>query len=245
MEITNHKLKAENTSEIIIQDSTNNKGGIIIPKFIIIHFTAGRSAESSAEWFKNPTAKASAHIIIGKTGKVIQQVDFNSLAWHAGKSKWASINSFNDNSIGIELDNPGRLNKVGEKYLSWFKKEYSKENIVELQHKHEKTPSFWYEFTEQQIETCFNICKLLMEEYKIQDILGHDDIAPYRKNDPGPIFPMESFRAKLLGREDDTADTYEITATNVNIRKGPGVDFDSYGQIKKGQKVEFMKSNMG
>ena len=80
MEITNHKLKAENTSEIIIQDSTNNKGGIIIPKFIIIHFTAGRSAESSAEWFKNPTAKASAHIIIGKTGKVIQQVDFNSLA---------------------------------------------------------------------------------------------------------------------------------------------------------------------
>ena len=84
-----------------------------------------------------------------------------------------------------------------------------------------------------------------MEEYKIQDILGHDDIAPYRKNDPGPIFPMESFRAKLLGREDDTADTYEITATNVNIRKGPGVDFDSYGQIKKGQKVEFMKSNMG
>ncbi len=245
MKITANRLISENNSEILINENTNNKGGIIDPKFIVIHFTAGRSAESSAEWFKDSSAKASAHIVIGRDGKIIQLIDFNKKAWHAGQSKWGSINSFNDNSIGIELDNPGRLTKVDNKYFSWFKKEYSKDNVVEATHKHENSPSYWYEYTEKQIESCLKLCTLLMSKYNIQDILGHDDIAPFRKNDPGPLFPMENFRSKLLGREDDTADIYTVNTNEVNIRKGPGKEFDSYGKLKKGINVEYMKSSNG
>jgi N-acetylmuramoyl-L-alanine amidase len=245
MKITANRLVSENNSEIIINENTNNKGGVIDPQFIIIHFTAGRSAESSAEWFKDSSAKASAHVVIGRDGKIIQLIDFNKKAWHAGQSKWGSINSFNDNSIGIELDNPGRLTKVDDKYVSWFKKEYSKDNVVEATHKHENFSSFWYEYTEKQIEACLRLCTLLMSKYSIKDILGHDDIAPFRKNDPGPLFPMENFRSKLMGREDDTADIYVVNTNEVNIRKGPGKEFDSYGKLKKSTKVEYMKSSNG
>ncbi|MCP9762415.1 N-acetylmuramoyl-L-alanine amidase [Lacihabitans soyangensis] len=245
MKITNNRLVSERASEIVIQESTTNKGGEITPNFIIIHFTAGRGAESSVAWFKDPMAKASAHLVIGRDGKIYQLVDFNLKAWHAGVSRWTDTSGLNGNSIGIELDNPGRLTKVGDKYLSWFKKEYPKENVIEATHKHEKTPTYWYEYTEAQIESCFEVCKLLLQKYNIQDILGHDDIAPYRKNDPGPIFPMESFRSKLLGREDDTTDIYQVTTDNVNIRRGPNTEFDSYGQLNKGMKVEFIKSENG
>jgi N-acetylmuramoyl-L-alanine amidase len=245
MKIANNRLVSENTSEVIINDNTPNKGGVITPKFIIIHFTAGRGAESSVSWFKDPKAKASAHLVIGRDGKIYQLVDFNKKAWHAGTSQWADQTGFNNLSIGIELDNPGRLTKVGDKYFSWFKKEYSGDNVVAAPHKHEDTVSYWYEYTEQQIAACLDACKAIMEKYNIQDILGHDDIAPYRKNDPGPLFPMESFRARLLGREDDTMDIYETTSNNVNIRKGPGTQFEVFTKLKSGTKVEFMKSNSG
>ncbi len=245
MKITNHSLISESPSEIIIKENTSNKDGAIEPKYIIIHFTAGRSAESSVAWFKDPSAKASAHLVIGRDGKIYQLVDFNLKAWHAGRSTWASLNGFNDLSIGIELDNPGRLTKVGEKYLSWFKKEYSKDNVVEAIHKHETVPSFWYEYTEAQMQACMKVCQVIMKKYEIQDILGHEDISPFRKNDPGPLFPMESFRSRLLGRNDDTGDIYTVVQNNVNIRRGPSTSFDSLGQLNEGTRVEFVKSNLG
>lgn len=84
-----------------------------------------------------------------------------------------------------------------------------------------------------------------MQNYHIKEVLGHDDVSPYRKNDPGPAFPMESFRVKLLGREDDTADIYKVTVNNVNIRKGAGTEFESFRQLQKDTKVEFLKSRLG
>lgn len=245
MKVKDNRLVSDDSSKIIIQEITTNQEGVIDPQFIIIHFTAGRSAESSVAWFKDKTAKASAHLVIGRDGKIFQLIDFDKKAWHAGSSRWADLNSFNSLSIGIELDNPGRLTKVGDKYLSWFKKEYSKDNVVEATHKHEKLPTFWYDYTESQIEACFEVCKLLMTKYNIKDVLGHDDIAPYRKTDPGPLFPLEAFRARLLGRDDNTADIYEVITDNVNIRRGPGKEFDSIGQINTGAKVEFIKSEKG
>ena len=215
------------------------------PSFIIIHFTAGRSAESSIAWFKNPSAQASAHLVIARDGTITQLIDFNKIAWHAGKSSWANQRNFNNFSIGIEIDNPGRLHKVGDKYLSWFKKEYPKEGVVEDTHKHETRSSFWYEYSEEQIEACLQICKLLVKTYDINDILGHDDIAPFRKDDPGPLFPLENFRAKIFGRHDEVTDIYTVNTANTNIRKGPNTSFETYGQLPKGTRVEYMKSNAG
>ncbi|TDQ77465.1 N-acetylmuramoyl-L-alanine amidase [Sphingobacterium yanglingense] len=242
MKVTNHRLTTNHVSEKIKHETTKNKGGRMNPQFIIIHFTAGSSATSSINWFKNPNARASAHIVIARDGTITQLVDFNQKAWHAGQSQWANFRGFNDFSIGIELDNPGRLHKVGNRYLSWFKQEYPIENVVEARHKHESTPSFWYEYTQEQIEACFELCQTLTKKYNIQIVLGHDDIAPYRKDDPGPLFPMESFKAKLFGRTGDSIDTYTVNTDKVNVRKGPGTSFESYGTLSKGSKVEFVKS---
>lgn len=245
MKILKNRLVAEVNSELIEQDNTSNKGGVIVPSYIIIHFTAGRSAESSIAWFKNPTAHASAHLVIGRDGKITQLIDFNKKAWHAGVSNWGNKSGFNSFSIGIELDNPGRLHKVGDRYLSWFKKEYPKEDVVEDTHKHESKPSYWYEYSEEQIEACLEVCKALVKTYTILDILGHDDISPYRKDDPGPRFPLENFRSRVFGREEDKVDVYEVNAANVNIRKGPGTSHEVLGVLKKGTKVEYVKTNAG
>ncbi|NIF05357.1 SH3 domain-containing protein [Chryseobacterium sp. Tr-659] len=245
MIILKDKLGKTISGESISFVDTPNKGGIIIPEYIIIHFTAGRGAESSISWFKDPTAKASAHIVIDRDGRVTQMVEFNKKAWHAGRSKWADRTGFNDFSIGIELDNPGELTKVNDRYYAWFEKEYSKDVVVEARHKHEDTTSYWHNFTERQIDSCFQVCKTLMEAYNIKDILGHDDIAPFRKHDPGPAFPMDSFKAKLFGREDDTADMYKVAADHVNLRSGAGTEFTPIMQLKKDTQVEFIKSKLG
>jgi N-acetylmuramoyl-L-alanine amidase len=245
MKVLRNRLVSESNSDRIQQLQTSNKGGLITPNYIIIHFTAGRSPESSIQWFQNPTAKASAHLIIARDGTITQLIDFNRKAWHAGISSWGNKSGFNNFSIGIELDNPGRLHKVGDKYLSWFKKEYPKDDVVEDTHKHESKPSYWYEYSQPQIEACLEVCKLLTKAYKIEDILGHDDISPYRKDDTGPLFPMENFRSRILGRQDENVDIYEVNATTVNIRKGPGTSHDILGVLKKGTKVEYVKSNAG
>lgn len=245
MKINNHKLASEQASEKIVQETTVNKEGLIEPRFVIIHFTAGGTAESSVSWFKNPNARASAHVVIGRDGKIFQLIDFNKKAWHAGPSQWANWNGFNNCSIGIELENPGRLSKRGEKFYSYFEKEYPANEVVERTHKHEDQPSYWLTYTEKQLESCMQVCELLLKKYPIIDILGHDDIAPFRKNDPGPMFPMESFRAKLLGRHDDTGDIYKTTTDQVNIRKGAGTQFESLGKLPKNTEVAFIKSNNG
>lgn len=86
---------------------------------------------------------------------------------------------------------------------------------------------------------------MLAKAYKIEDILGHDDISPYRKDDLGPLFPMENFRSRILGRQDENVDIYEVNATTVNIRKGPGTSHYILGVLKKGTKVEYVKGNAG
>jgi len=246
MRIVNHKIVQEpGDAQTILQESTSNKGGSINPEYIIIHFTAGRSAESSVAWFKDSSARASAHLVIGRDGRIFQLMDFTRQAWHAGSSRWAGLKNFNNLSIGIELDNPGRLTKVGDRYVSWFKKDYTSENVVEAVHKHESSPTHWYEYTEPQIEACFEVCKAIRKKYDIKDVLGHEDVSPYRKTDPGPLFPMESFRARLFGREDEVMDIYEVTGNNVNIRRGPGTEFNSLGQLHQGTQVEFMRAEKG
>jgi hypothetical protein len=147
--------------------------------------------------------------------------------------------------VGIEIDNAGRLEPNGNGgFVSWFNKLYDPEEVIEATHRNESRPTFWHRFTEPQIESVFELCRLLSRTYPIREILGHEEIAPKRKIDPGPAFPLERLRDTLLaeGRDvDDTDDSVEtpvlssqpalvlspsavmVTANKLNVRSGPGL----------------------
>lgn len=171
---------------------TDNQGGQVTPRFLVLHFTAGRGDEvATAKWFQNPNANASAHLTISQTGKISQSVLFNRVAWHAGTSTWKGINGLNRWSIGIEVCNPGPLEPIGNgQYKAWFGAVYTKaDGVFEAKHKNGGPIRGWLPFTPIQIDYVRRIGKLLMTTYKIEEAVGHDMISPGRKSDPGPTMP--------------------------------------------------------
>jgi N-acetylmuramoyl-L-alanine amidase len=128
-------------------------------------------------------------------------VKFNKKAWHAGPSSWGELKYLNRYSIGIELVNAGKLKKVGGKWKSWNGVVIPDEQVIEAVHKNESRSSGWQVYPTAQIKAAIEVAKALHGHYKFEAILGHDDIAPTRKVDPGPAFPMQSFVSKVMGRK--------------------------------------------
>ncbi len=124
-------------------------------------------------------------------------------------------------SNGIELDNAGRLKRSGGKRFAWLGKEYEDDDVLQFAHKHDTKLFGWHTYTKKQIDTALEIGSTLFEKYDLLDVVGHDEISPKRKWDPGPAFPMHSFRSRIVGREEDEAPKYEAMRT-LNVREGPG-----------------------
>ena len=134
---------------------------------VVLHYTGMQDAASAIARLTEEAAKVSAHYLIAEDGQIVQMVDEEKRAWHAGKSHWRRIDDVNSASIGIELVNPG----------------------------HE----FGYRpFPEAQIDALIPLLKTITLRYKITrgNVVGHSDIAPARKDDPGELFPWEQL-AKL------------------------------------------------
>ena len=132
-------------------------------KFIIIHYTGMKKETLAIKRLCNFNSKVSAHYFIKKNGDILNLVPDLFEAWHAGKSRWGNYKSLNKYSIGIEIQNSGHENK------------YEK-------------------FTLNQIDSLKKLLKKLIINYKInkKNILGHSDIAPDRKTDPGEKFPWKT-----------------------------------------------------
>ena len=140
-------------------------------KFVIIHYTGMQSEIESINRLKNPKYKVSCHYLISRKGEVVQMVKEKNIAWHAGKSKWKQFKNLNNYSIGIELVNKGH--------------------------------QFGYQnFSNQQISSLIKLCKNLKKKYLIkkENFLGHSDIAPLRKIDPGEKFPWKKLSKHGIGK---------------------------------------------
>jgi len=257
MKIHNYLLEGDNAA---IKMSPNHGGKFTAanPDTIVIHYTAGRSAESSVNTLCNPKTKASAHLVVGRDGSITQLVPFDTVSWHAGKSSYRGRTGFNKYSIGIEIDNAGRLEKSGGKYVSWFKKVYEIEDVVEAVHRNENIPGFWHAYTEDQISIVNDICELLIEAYQIGSILGHEEISPKRKSDPGPAFPLDKLRDHLLASDRSEEDEEEaggvtvlnnaglVTASKLNIRRFPNRNSETVSPpLTKGTLVEIVNEHDG
>ena len=149
--------------------STKNRSKNNI-KFIVIHYTGMQSERACIRRLTSKSSQVSTHYLINRKGSIIRMVDEKKTAWHAGKSKWKNLTNLNSQSIGIELVNKGH--------------------------------QFGYEnFSKKQISNLILLCKGLIRKYKIkkQNIVGHSDIAPLRKKDPGEKFPWIFLAKKKIG----------------------------------------------
>jgi len=139
-------------------------------KFIIFHYTGMRSESDALRKLTDIQSEVSCHYFIKNNGEIINMVPDLYIAWHAGKSSWKNYKSLNQNSIGIEITNPGH------------------------EHGYKK-------FKQKQISSLLKLTKSLIKKYNIlpENILGHSDIAPQRKKDPGEKFPWEYLSKKNIG----------------------------------------------
>ena len=139
-------------------------------KFIIFHYTGMKSEYSAINKLTKVQSEVSSHYLIKNNGEIINMVPDLYIAWHAGKSSWKNYKSLNQNSIGIEITNPGHDYK-------------------------------YKRFSEKQILSLTKLSKFLIKKYKIisKNILGHSDVAPERKRDPGEKFPWEYLSKNKIG----------------------------------------------
>ena len=137
--------------------------------FIIIHYTGMKKENEAIKRLRDNKSKVSSHYFIKKNGSVLNLVPDLYTAWHAGKSNWKKFKSINKYSIGIEISNPG--------------------------HNHG-----YKNFSSKQIFSLIKLLKYLSKKYDIKkaNILGHSDIAPNRKKDPGEKFPWKKLAKQNL-----------------------------------------------
>ena len=139
-------------------------------KYLIYHYTGMKNDKLAIKKLTSFNSNVSCHYYITKSGKLIHMVPDLFVAWHAGESYWGNDKSINYNSIGIEISNPGH----GNGYRN---------------------------FSDKQIKCLIRISKLIIKKYNIDKnkILGHSDIAPLRKIDPGEKFPWKFLYKKKIG----------------------------------------------
>ena len=200
-----NNLLFNNDESQVTYDHTDNSWAGNNPLYLIIHYTAGVSLSGAVNHFKTRYASgnASAHIVIDRDGTVVQMVKFNRKAWHAGKSQWGEINGLNHYSIGIELVNAGKLDKTDSgNWINWSGKKINANEVIIRPHKNDQhqVEYGWQIYANKQMEALVEVSNALNDKYKFIDVLGHDDISPGRKIDPGPAFNMISFRSLVLGR---------------------------------------------
>jgi N-acetylmuramoyl-L-alanine amidase len=140
-------------------------------QFIILHYTDMPSGEGALKLLCDPAAKVSAHYMVEEDGRVFQLVDESRRAWHAGQSFWRGAKDINSASIGIEIANPGHRN--GYRAFPAIQIIALKKLLKEIIARHHLSPKL--------------------------AVLGHSDVAPARKEDPGELFPWKELAQEGLG----------------------------------------------
>lgn len=158
----------------ILQSLSPNFDDRTLPiSLLILHYTGMESGEGALARMCDPDAKVAAHYMVEEDGRVFQLVDEDKRAWHAGVSEWSGETNINSASIGIEIVNGGHdfLNQDGS------------------------LPAY----PDEQINAVIQLCKDILKRNGPLNIVGHSDIAPARKQDPGEHFPWETLADAGIG----------------------------------------------
>lgn len=198
-----HKLYLDD--KLVSQVPTVNKSGTMKPLYIVCHDTASPlSAQGDIDWLsgKSGNRSSSAHFVVDRDGSVTQLAGCNEVAWHAGASKWNGRSNCNSFCIGIEIDNPGALSFVSPTSMrGWFGLVQGKVTDFERRATPQHGDHWWMHYTPAQIETVVAMCKAMVDTYGCTEIITHWLIAPGRKVDTNPLFPLEAVRARVFGNK--------------------------------------------
>lgn len=198
-------VKQKNTSfkPVPFYQTPNVSRGRNTCELIVVHYTGshGSAQGDAVNWGTKRESGASWHLGVDRDGSVVQLGDFRKILWHAGKSFWQIpvagsnihydiYNGVNPCSIGIEFCNSGLLEYNRGKYYNRFGKELPKSKVFE-----DNDGGFWERFDSAQLEEGVKIIQALCDAYNIKEIVGHNEVSPGRKVDPGPAFPLADVRA--------------------------------------------------
>lgn len=157
------------------------------PELIVLHYSASGGIDSVIQTFKSPNKQVSSHYVVGLDGRVVQMVKETDMAFHAGISYYGSKEGTNNRSIGIEVVNWGMLSMGHDRKLRrWTGQEHTGPFYYIRDH-------YWDHFPIKQVAALSALCKDIIKRYPNITIVSHSDVAPGRKEDIGPAFPMEYF----------------------------------------------------
>ena len=188
-------------------------------KYIIIHYTGMKNELSALNRLTDYNSKVSAHYFIKKNGKILNLVPDLYEAWHAGKSNWKNIQSLNRYSIGIEIQNSGH------------------ENLYE-------------KYSNKQMNSVKKLLRFLTKRYRVncKNILGHSDIAPNRKKDPGEKFPWKELAKVKLAHwhqlNEKELIKYRLKKINFLEEKNFFINLHKIGYIKVQSKSSIYKKRL-
>lgn len=137
---------------------------------LILHYTGMKTAQAAIDRLRDPAARVSSHYVVDEDGTVLQLVPEDQRAWHAGISYWRGHVGLNDRSVGIEIVNPGH---------EWG----------------------YRDFPVLQLAAVCDLCLSILSRHPIlaRNIVGHSDVAPDRKEDPGEKFEWEALAQNGVG----------------------------------------------
>lgn len=249
MKIKNHLLSDQ---KVKIGNSPN-QGGTITPEIIVLHYTAsgGEDGKGDATYLSRAASRASAHTVHGRNGSIHQIVPFNKRAWHAGKSEYEGRKNVNAFSIGIEIDNWG-----------WLKDGKSHAGVSvpsdEVFHGNRGGYDHWEAYKPEQLDSVEEVIAAICAEYDIKDIVGHEDIAPGRKQDPGPALDefMKRMKEKYVtgsapktgtatpAKETAAKGTAKVSANGLRLRERPSTVSKVLTHLYVGYRVEVLETDV-
>lgn len=200
MNILRHKLIATDPSEqVSYHPDLDTSGPLIRPQIAVIHYAVTTSAAATEQVLK-AREYVSAHVTLDSK-QVIQMVPFDRIAFHAGVSSYRGKPKVNTFSLGIEVSNPGPLVKRQDGSFATTYGAKWDGPVFEGWHKHDEAHKgyrYWAEYSEAEVDMCCQIVDLWRHHYGITDVVGHDDVSPGRKSDPGPAFPIDYVRKAIF-----------------------------------------------
>ncbi|MEM1390697.1 MAG: N-acetylmuramoyl-L-alanine amidase [Pseudomonadota bacterium] len=161
--------------DITFQSSPNFNDRKADVSLLVLHYTGMETGQAALERMCNPAAEVSAHYMVWEDGRIVQLVGEDKRAWHAGVSSWRGQTDLNSRSIGLEIVNGGHDWPLEDGTLP--------------------------PYPDVQIKAVIDLCQGILQRWPIPQtgIVGHSDIAPDRKDDPGEHFPWQSLAGAGIG----------------------------------------------